>query len=192
MPMLMEVSYRGVEKTPYLEDLIHAKLPKLQQVCPHLSSCRIAIEKTQEHQRNGSPYRVRIDMTVPPGHELVARREPSDGNLHDQLPTVLNNVFDAARRQLKELTARQRRDTKAHPSTEANGVVDRIFHADHYGFIKDDHGRQIYFHGNSVTSGDFGRLQIGTVVRFAEESGSEGPQATFVQIRDQRPHSRIV
>lgn len=192
MPILREISYRGVDKTPYIEEIIQAKIDKLPQVCPHLSSCRIAVEKPQDHQRTGSPYRVRIDMTIPPGHELVVRREPGEGDLHDELPAVLARAFDAARRLLKQLTDKQRGETKTHPSTQANGVVDRLFARDQYGFLKDDHGRQIYFHANSVTSGDFDRLEVGTGVRFAEESGDEGPQATFVQIRDKRPHSKIV
>lgn len=49
-------------------------------------------------------------------------------------------------------------------------------------------GREIYFHKNSVLSGAFPRLKIGTTVRFAEERGEKGPQATSVRIL---PRQRI-
>ena len=50
-----------------------------------------------------------------------------------------------------------------------------------YGFLTSDDGREIYFHKNSVSAGAFPRLKIGTTVRFAEEAGEKGPQASTVR-----------
>ena len=38
-----------------------------------------------------------------------------------------------------------------------------------------------YFHRNSVTDGKFDDLKVGQEVRFSEEAGTKGPQATFVR-----------
>jgi cold shock CspA family protein len=43
-------------------------------------------------------------------------------------------------------------------------------------------GREIYFHRNSVIDGDFDSLEIGSEVRFNEEAGDEGPQASTVYL----------
>src|SRR2546427_559512 len=51
-----------------------------------------------------------------------------------------------------------------------------------YGFLRTRDGRQIYFHRRSVLHDGFERLAIGTEVRFEEEDGSDGPQASTVQI----------
>lgn len=50
-----------------------------------------------------------------------------------------------------------------------------------YGRIQTSDGREVYFHRNSVVNGDFNSLDVGGEVRFDEESGDQGPQASTVQ-----------
>jgi cold shock CspA family protein len=40
----------------------------------------------------------------------------------------------------------------------------------------------IYFHRNSVLKNAFDRLEIGSEVRFSEEAGEQGPQASSVTL----------
>jgi hypothetical protein len=77
MKVGLEISYRDVEKSDAIETLIHEKVAKLEKLCDYISSCHIAVEKIHDRPSHGSPYRVRIDMTVPPGHELVWELEYS-------------------------------------------------------------------------------------------------------------------
>jgi cold shock CspA family protein len=49
-----------------------------------------------------------------------------------------------------------------------------------YGFLTSDDGREIYFHKNSVLGRAFPPLHVGTAVRFVEEAGEKGPQASTV------------
>ncbi|MEW6754474.1 MAG: HPF/RaiA family ribosome-associated protein [Candidatus Latescibacterota bacterium] len=114
MEVPLELSYRGIERTDALDELIRSKVAQLERVCDHIVSCRIAVEKAQARQQTGSPFRVRIDMRVPPGHELVVARETTDNAPHEDLPTVLRGAFEAARQQLRELSERQRGNTKTH------------------------------------------------------------------------------
>src|SRR5438552_15390245 len=67
----------------------------------------------------GNPYRARIDVTAPPGHELVVRREPLDNEMHATLATVLIDAFKAMRRQLEALRERQRGEVKSHDEPRA-------------------------------------------------------------------------
>jgi cold shock CspA family protein/ribosome-associated translation inhibitor RaiA len=187
----LEISFRGVEKTKAIEELIRRKAGKLERICNYITSARVAVESSQEHQRSGSPYRVRIYVSVPPGHELVVKREESEGHMHEELPTVVRDVFDAAERQLKELVERQRGEVKSHPEQERVALVDKLFAEEDYGFLKTMDGRVLYFHRNSVLSDDFDRLEIGTGVRYVEAMGDKGPQASTVQIVD-KPGARIL
>ena len=41
-------------------------------------------------------------------------------------------------------------------------------------------GRDVYFHRNSVLNDEFDHLEVGAEVRFAEEMGDKGPQASTV------------
>lgn len=190
MKVPLEITYRDVPKTAAIETLVREKVAKLEKVCQQLSSCHIAVEKIHDRPNSGSPYRVRIDMTVPPGHELVADYHPGEAIQYEPLETVIRHAFDAARRQLVELNQRQQRHVKTHPAQEIMALVTRLFRADGYGFLRTLEGEEIYFHRNSVLHDDFDRLEIGTGVRFALEQGEEGPQATSVQIVD-KPGARV-
>jgi cold shock CspA family protein/ribosome-associated translation inhibitor RaiA len=190
MQVPLKMTFRNVPKSPAIEALIRRQAAKLEKVCPHLVSCRVSVEKPQSHQKSGNPYRVRLNVTVPPEHEVVTRRDAGEGDLHQRLPTVLRQAFDAAQRQLKKLVDKQRGQTKVHPAQSVAGLVSRLFHEEGYGFIKTLEGREIYFHKNSVAAGEFDSLEIGTGVQWNEEQGENGPQATTVRIVD-KPGARI-
>jgi cold shock CspA family protein len=49
-----------------------------------------------------------------------------------------------------------------------------------YGFLTAQDGREIYFDRRSVLNDAFDRLEEGTPVRYMEEPGAEGPQASTV------------
>lgn len=190
MQIPLEVSFRGVEKTHAVERLIGEQAAKLEQVCDHIVSVRVTVEKPQEHQRNGNPYRVRVIARIPPGHELVAARDPVERDLHDPLDKVIRETFHALGRQVKEVNERQKGLMKRHPAQETGGVITKLFREQGYGFILSPEGQEIYFHRNSVLNRDFDRLMLGVGVRYVEEPGEKGPQATTVELTD-KPGGRI-
>ena len=49
------------------------------------------------------------------------------------------------------------------------------------GFLKTSTGREIYFNKNSVLGRGFDFLNLGDEVRFVEEMGENGPQASSVE-----------
>lgn len=184
MQVPLEISFRGVERTQAIENLITEQAAKLEQVCDHITSVRISVEKPQEHQRSGNPYRVRIIARVPPGHELVAARDPAERDLHDPLDKIIRETFNALRRQVKETNEKQKREVKRHPAQETGAVVSKLFKEDGYGFLVTPEGREVYFHRNSVLHHGFDRLVIGAGVRFSEEQGEKGAQATSLELID--------
>jgi len=190
MQVPLEISYRDVDKTDSIDSLIRQKVAKLEQVCDYMISCRVAVEKRHRHQRTGEPYRVRIDIRVPPEHELAVERISARGEREEPLPTTIRKAFEAARRQLKKLVEKQRGEVKRHPEQETMAFVSRIFREEGYGFLISPDGHEVYFRDSSVLHGDFDRLEIGTGVRYVEELGEKGPQASTLQIVD-KPGSRI-
>lgn len=187
-----EITYRGVEKTNAIDTLIHEKIEKLEEVCDYINSCQIVIEKPHDRPSSGSPYRVRLDITVPPGHELVAESNPAENTQYAPLDAVVRDAFDAAVRQLKKLTRKQRESDRAKTAEgqETTALVTRIFKDQGYGFIKTLEGREVYFHRNSVLHNDFDRIEVGTGVHFFEQQGEQGPQASTVKIVD-KPGERV-
>jgi cold shock CspA family protein len=159
--------------------------------------CRVAIEVPHRHHRKGSPYHIRIDLTVP-GEEIVVKREPSLRHRarqlgeteikkqlemktpHKNLRVAINDAFRAAGRRLQDYARRQRGDVKSHPALQV-ARVGKILQDQGYGFLTSDDGRGIYFHKNSVLNGAFSHLKVGTRVSFVEELGEKGPQASTVR-----------
>lgn len=187
MKVGLEVTYRDIERTEAIDALIEEKIAKLERLCSYINSCHIAIERVNGRPSHGSPYRVRIDLTLPPSHELVADSNPSDTNQSVALDTVIRDAFSKMERQLKEQTRQQREAEKSQINTspqDMTALVTKLFREDGYGFIKALDGEEIYFHRNSVIHDDFDRLEVGTGVRYVESEGEQGPQASTVQIVD--------
>jgi len=186
-----EITYRNVEKTEAIHSLVLEKIEKLEQVCDRITSCRIAIEKTHVNPDSGSPFRVRIDLTVPPTHELAAENSPNQGKQYEPIDAVIRDTFEAARRQLVELADRKNNNVKEHPQQIAIAIVTKLFPKEGYGFLKaTDTGMEVYFHKNSVSNNDFENIEIGTGVQFLAEQGEKGLQATTVRIVN-KPGSNI-
>ena len=175
MQVPLEISYRGVESNEFIEELIRSQVAKLERICSYITSCSVALEQTQEAQSLGNPFRVRIQVGVPPGHKLVVRREPSGGDLHEPLPKVMREAFEAMRRRIQSLVERQRAEVKTHPVDDVTAIVARLFRPAGYGFLHTLDGREIFFHRNSVVHDDFDRLEVGTGVWFVEQEGHKGP-----------------
>lgn len=178
MQLPVEISYRGVEKSDELDQLIRTKAARLDRFCDHITRCDIAVEKPNRAVQSGNPFRVRVDVTIPPGHELVVDEKQNEHEMHEPLTKVINDAFKNMERQVKELAERQRREVKTH--AEPRALITKLF-AD-YGFITDGGGVDIYFHRNSVVGTDFEKLKIGAEVRFDLSHGEMGPQASSVHL----------
>jgi cold shock CspA family protein/ribosome-associated translation inhibitor RaiA len=184
-----EITFRGVGKSDEIETHILKRAAKLDDIHPGIISCRVTVEREQEHQRSGSPYRVRVIVRIPPNKELIGQHEPGEGKIDDRLQTAVTEAFNAVQRQLVKTKEMQQGKVKSAPEQELLGLVVRLFRKEGYGFIRSVDGREIYFHKNAVLHGGFERLEIGTGVRYFPSEGEQGPQASTVQIVD-KPGSR--
>jgi len=64
----------------------------------------------------------------------------------------------------------------------SKGVVSAVFPEMDFGRIRNQDGGELYFHRNSLKTGDFGKLIPGTPVQFGEEWGEQGPQAICIKV----------
>jgi cold shock CspA family protein len=139
----------------------------------------VAVVAPSTKHRHGSAYRINIWVTMPPHENIVVSHQPSDDRSHMHVEVAIKDAFAAARRQIEALAQRANGNVKLH-AIEAHGRVSKIS-AD-YGFIATSDGREIYFHRNSVIDNAFDRLSVGSEVRFAEELGEKGAQASTVHL----------
>lgn len=152
---------------------------QLERFCECMMSCRVVVEATHKHHARGNHYRVGIDVTVP-DRELVANREPDEHHSYTDVYVAIRDSFDSMRRQLENYMRRRRREIKAH-ATPPHGRIRELLPDGISGRIETPDGRLVYFHRNSVINSDFDKLSVGDEVRFTEEEGERGPQASTVQ-----------
>lgn len=70
-----------------------------------------------------------------------------------------------------------------HKSThEFHGQVVELEPERDHGFLMTKEGGMLYFHHNSLLSGDFDRLKRGDAVAYVEDVGDTGPIATKVRV----------
>lgn len=176
-----EIAFRNVKSTDELKEKIQHGIDRLEEVYEGLVSCRVMVENNTPDRQTGRIYRVRIELGVP-NHSLVIDRDPPGAGGTEELRHAIKEAFETARRRLLELKHKQRGQVKTH-GLPPHGRVMRLLTDDkgvRYGFLMARDGRQVYFHENALVGLDYDDLEIGHEVRFAEEAGKEGPQASTV------------
>ena len=89
---------------------------------------------------------------------------------------------------IDEVDLKEKRDgrTKAGDHDTENqslGQVAEITPEEDFGFLLTKEGGLLYFHRNSLLSGDFDRLERGDEVHYVEDVGDTGPIASKVRVK---------
>lgn len=208
MTFPIQVTFRNVEATPGIEAWVRKQAEKMETFHQRIVRCRVVIDFSHRHLRRGNRYLVKVLLSVPGGQvtarNLAAPVDPEklleEGRKvkkfeiaapQKELRQAIVDAFHSAGRRLQDKVRLQRGKVKTHE--EAVAQIVEVFPAQGYGFLETFEGRRIYFHKNSVLNNAFSDLTRGATVRFAEEKGEKGPQATTVQLlrpSQQRRRSR--
>lgn len=180
MQIPLQITFHNMQGSDAVEAKIRARAGKLEKFCDSIIGCRVAVEAPHHHHAAGRHYLVRVEVTVP-GEKLIAHREPDTHHAYTDVYVAIRDAFDTMRRELEDYERRRRRQVKAH-ETPAHGRVIELYPEESYGRIETPEGRLVYFHRDSVVEGEFDALEIGAEVRFDEELGERGPQATTVHV----------
>ncbi len=176
-----QITFRNMEPSPAIEADVLRRITWLERFYPKIMGCRVVVEAPHRHRRQGKLYRVSVDLTVP-GAELVVGRNPPEHQAHADAYVAIRDAFRSARRALLDHLRLVRGEVKFHEPTPV-GRVARLFAepGGRYGFLESDDGRDVYFHENAVLDGWEG-VNVGDRVRYVEEPGDEGPQASTVEV----------
>ena len=192
MILPIQITFHNVDKSDALETKIREAAEKLDQFHEDIMSCRVVVEAPHKRHHQGTLYHLRIDVSVS-GKEIVVDREPGDRNAHEDPYVMVRDAFEAMERKLKDDERRRHGEVKTGVAAP-HGRVSKIFPDEGYGFIETFDGSELYFNKNSVLNDAFRRLSVGMEVRFREEMGLKGPQASTVDIvgreasHDERTH----
>lgn len=183
MQQSLQVSFRNIEHSDAVEMAIRQRVERIERFFGSITGCRVVVEFENRRHRQGNLFHVRVDLTVP-GEEIVVARSSGNHHAHENVYVAIRDTFLAVERQLKNYVRKRRVRVheKGHVGPLHGKVVRLCYEDGGYGFIQTEDGREIYFNKNSVLNGNFDQLQLGDEVRYAEEAGEEGPQASTVDL----------
>ena len=171
LPLDIHIEGQKVDILPEWREKIEAELGRLQtHYCGPILHARVEVMGTAHHHLG--TFEVHLVVNVP--GDIITIKQQGEFVL-----PLLVEAFDALDRRLSEHCQITQQKVKAHEEFTHQGRILRLF--PEYGFIGTDDGLEVYFHANAVKKGSFAGLNPGAKVKFGQEEGREGPQATWVQ-----------
>jgi len=189
MQIPVEIAFHNLPKSDWAENEIRDHVSRLEEIYDRLTTCRVRVDQRATNPANTVPPVVRIEMSVPGRREIVVAHEPDHLERKFQNPDLhnaINEAFRIAERRLTQYKDQLQDRSAAGEHEAANeylGQIVEITPAEDFGFLLTASGSLLYFHRNSVLSGDFDRLKIGSAVRYIEDVGDTGPIATKVRAK---------
>ena len=180
MKIPLQITFRHMDPSPALETRIRELADRFEKFSAQIMRVHVIVEPKPHHQHKGGLYDFHIDLTLPDAEIAIRRAHPADHS-HEDPYVALRDAFRAARRKLQDYERKHRQDVKTRVGP-AHGRICELDSERGFGRIETDDGRLIYFHSNSLVGARFQDLANGTEVRFAEEAGDRGPQASTVHV----------
>ena len=185
----LEIAFHNIESSEWPEQEIRARVAELERIYGRLISCRVRIDQRAKDLTGTIPPVVHIELGIPGRSDVVVSHEPEHllrKYRHPDLHKAINEAFRIAERQLLDLKEQRVGRTKASEHDAENqslGQIAEITPEQDFGFLMTKEGGLLYFHRNSLLSGDFDQLERGQDVYYNEDMGDTGPIATKVRVK---------
>ncbi|MCC6887206.1 MAG: HPF/RaiA family ribosome-associated protein [Hyphomicrobiales bacterium] len=189
MQVPLEVAFHNIEAPDWAENEIRARVADLEKIYGRLTSCRIRVDQRANNSSGTIPPVVHIELGIPGRKDVVVSHEPDHLMRKYQRPDLfnaINEAFRIAERRLLDLKEQREGRTKEphHDApNQALGQVAEIDPGGEFGFLLTKEGGMLYFHRNSVLSGNFEDLRRGHEVYYIEDMGDTGPVASKVRVK---------
>lgn len=180
MQVPLQIAFEHLDHSDALETAVRKEVQRLERFFDRITSARVVIARPQHRRHKGDTYCVRIHLATPGGKHIDVTRDPAATGRHEDAHVTIRDAFDAAGRQLQDEVRRMDGKVKSH-TVPPHGVIASLAPERDHGFIATSDGREIYFHRNAVVGANFADLGVGEEVRFSEDIGDKGPQATAVR-----------
>jgi cold shock CspA family protein len=187
MQVPLEIAFHNVDKSEWAEAAIREHVARLERIYGRLTACRVRVERRA--RKASVPPVVRLELGIPGTKDIVVAHEPDHLQRKFQAPDLrnaINEAFRIAESQLGALKDQRADHTAAihHESAqEFLGQVAELTTDQDFGFLLTKEGGLLYFHRNSMLSGDFDTLERGQEVHYVEDIGDTGPIATKVRVK---------
>jgi ribosome-associated translation inhibitor RaiA/cold shock CspA family protein len=183
MQVPLEIAFHNIESSDWAEQEIRTRVAELERIYDRLISCRVRVDQRNRDLTGTLPPVVHIEIGIPGRGEIVVSHEPDRLLRKYQHPDLHNAIIEAfrvAERRLCDLKEQldDRSKGVAHDAeNQSLGQVAELRPEEDFGFLMTKEGSLLYFHRNSVLSGDFERLSRGDEVHYNEVIGDTPGQS---------------
>jgi hypothetical protein len=194
MQVPLEISFHNMDSSDWAEGEIRARVADLERIYDRLVSCRVRVDQRARNNANTNspntiPPVVHVELGIPGRKDIVVSHEPEHLQRKYQRPDLHRAIVEAfriAERRLLDLKEQRSRRTKQphHDSeNQSLGQIAEIDPAGDFGFLLTKEGGMLYFHRNSLLSGELEYLERGDEVYYVEDIGDTGPIASKVRVK---------
>lgn len=189
MQIPLSISFHNCHNSDSIEQQVRNHVARLESLYRRLTACRVRVDQRADNAAHTIPPVVRIELSMPGRKDIVVAHEPDRLQRKFQHPDIrnaINEAFRIAERCLaehKEQLADYAAPARHESAQEFLGQVAEVTPGEDFGFLLTKEGGVLYFHRNSLLSGDFDRLRRGQNVTYVEEVGDTGPIATKVRVK---------
>ena len=181
MQVPLDISFENCEPSEAIRSEIENHAKRLEKFHDRITSCKVAVIAPQTRHRKGEPFKVDIRIAMPEHKDILVTKTHGDVPAHEHVSVAIKDAFGRAQRQIEDAIRELRGQVKAHEAAD-HGRISKFLAGEDCGFIETADGREIYFHRNSVLDNGFDHLTVGSEVRFVEEIGEKGAQASTVRM----------
>lgn len=181
MQVPIQISFENSEPSENIRSEIERHAKRLEKFYDRITSCKVAVIAPQTRHRKGDLFKIDVRIAMAEHKDILVTKSHGDALAHEHVKVAIKDAFAAAQRQIEDAVREMRDQVKPHVP-EDHGRVSKFVTGEDYGFIETADGREVYFHRNSVLDNAFDRLMVGSEVRFVEEIGEKGPQASTVRL----------
>lgn len=179
----LQIAFKNVESSTSLEAQIRERVERLERFHPNITGARVVVEIPHRSPEGAKPpLGIAVEIDIPGRGPVIAKGEEERRQVNGDHSPIVNRVFEAAERQLEQISAIRKGEVKHHESAGDTGVVVRIFPDQNYGFIEVRDSPDLYF--SPDVCGSFGEIKVGSIVHVtrASSEGPMGPQASSVKL----------
>jgi len=185
----VEIAFRNIESSEAAEAAIRDHVTRLERMYGRMTACRIRVDQRNQNVNESMPPVVHIDIAVPGHRDIIVAHEADHLQRKYQAPDLrnaINEAFRIAERQLgkykDKLTDHGVAELSHEAANEFRGQVAELTPEKDFGYVMTKEGGLLYFHRNSLLSGDFDALRRGDEVSYVEQVGDTGPIASKVRV----------
>jgi ribosomal subunit interface protein len=189
MQVPLEIAFRNIEASDYAEHAIRDHVERLERIFDRITACSVWVDQRNQNSNDTIPPVVHIEMSVPGHKHIVVAHEPDHLQRKYQAPDLhnaINEAFRIAEQRLSKfkdkLTDHGVAERGHEAANEFRGQVAELTPEQDFGYVMTKEGGLLYFHRNSLLSGDFDHLHWGDQVSYIEQAGDTGPTASKVRV----------